>query len=120
MATAEENARANGDGVLRAGPLEVRPTERVALVRGNPLTLTVRELQLLTALAHRPNQVVSRSDLYCSVWEGELRSYDRSVDVYVSKLRAKLEAALPDWRYIHTHFGFGYRFDPQPAGELAR
>ena len=31
------------------------------------------------------------------------------VDVYVRKLRVKLEAALPDWRFIHTHFGFGYR-----------
>jgi hypothetical protein len=38
---------------------------------------------------------------------------DRSVDVFVRKLRQKLEAASPDWRYIHTHFGVGYRFDPE-------
>ncbi len=46
-----------------------------------------------------------------------MRAGDRSVDVYVSKLRTKLEAAMPDRRFIHTHPGFGYRFQPQPARE---
>ena len=118
MAATHGDARANGYDVLQAGPLEIRPGDHVALVDGSPLTLTVRELQLLTALAQRSNQVVSRSELYVSVWDGEYRSYDRSVDVYVSKLRAKLEAALPDWRYIHTHFGFGYRFFPVPLHDF--
>jgi DNA-binding winged helix-turn-helix (wHTH) protein len=40
---------------------------------------------------------------------------DRSVDVFVRKLRQKLEKVSPDWRYIHTHFGIGYRFDAEPA-----
>jgi DNA-binding response OmpR family regulator len=44
-----------------------------------------------------------------------LRADDRSVDVYVHKLRAKLGRALPGWRFIHTHFGFGYRFQPEPS-----
>jgi DNA-binding response OmpR family regulator len=47
-----------------------------------------------------------------------LRPGDRSVDVYVSKLRAKLEAAAPGRRYIHTHPGFGYRFQPQLSREI--
>jgi DNA-binding response OmpR family regulator len=38
-----------------------------------------------------------------------MRTRDRSVDVYIRKLRVKLKAALPGWRFIHTHFGFGYR-----------
>jgi DNA-binding response OmpR family regulator len=104
--------QAVGREVLQAGPLEVRPQEHLALAAGHPLPLTVRELQLLTALARRANQVVNRADLYGSVWQGPFRASDRSVDVYVSKLRAKLEVALPRWRYIHTHFGFGYRFSP--------
>ena len=54
--------------------------------------------------------IITREDLYATVWGGELRPGDRSVDVYVSKLRGKLEAALPDRRFIHTHPGFGYRF----------
>jgi DNA-binding response OmpR family regulator len=43
-----------------------------------------------------------------------MRAGDRSVDVYVRKLRVKLEHALPHWRFIHTHFGFGYRLAPEP------
>jgi hypothetical protein len=41
---------------------------------------------------------------------------DRSVDVFVRKVRLKLETASPDWSYIHTHFGVGYRFQPERPG----
>jgi DNA-binding winged helix-turn-helix (wHTH) protein len=41
---------------------------------------------------------------------------DRSVDVFIRKLRQKLEKHSPSWAYIHTHFGIGYRLDPEPAG----
>jgi len=44
---------------------------------------------------------------------------DRSVDVFVRKLRQKLEKASPEWRYIHTHFGIGYRFAAEPADGAA-
>ena len=44
---------------------------------------------------------------------------DRSVDVFVRKLRQKLEKVSPDWRYIHTHFGIGYRFDAEPVDGTA-
>jgi DNA-binding winged helix-turn-helix (wHTH) protein len=75
----------------------------------------VREFELLAAMARRAGAIVTRDELYDAVWGGELRAGDRSVDVYVSKLRGKLEAAMPDRRFIHTHPGFGYRFQPQPA-----
>jgi DNA-binding response OmpR family regulator len=48
-----------------------------------------------------------------------MRAADRSVDVYVHKLRSKLAHALPEWRFIHTHFGFGYRFEPEPSHRTA-
>jgi DNA-binding winged helix-turn-helix (wHTH) protein len=66
-------------------------------------------------MARRAGALVTRDELYRAVWGAELRAGDRSVDVYVSKLRGKLEAAMPDRRFIHTHPGFGYRFQPQPA-----
>jgi DNA-binding winged helix-turn-helix (wHTH) protein len=44
---------------------------------------------------------------------------DRSVDVFIRKLRQKLEKRSPGWSYIHTHFGVGYRFDPEPVGAAA-
>jgi DNA-binding winged helix-turn-helix (wHTH) protein len=111
---------ATGDnpGILHAGELEIRLGEGLVLATGRALTLSVREFQLLAAMARHVGAIVSREALYREVWGGELRRGDRSVDVYVSKLRMKLETALPDRRFIHTHPGFGYRFQPQPAHEV--
>jgi DNA-binding response OmpR family regulator len=103
---------ATGAKVLHAGALEIRPDEFTALANGQPVALTVRELQLLTALAERQDRIVSRTELYTVVWGEPYRKSDRSVDVYVGKLRQKLADALPGSTFIHTHFGFGYRFTP--------
>jgi DNA-binding winged helix-turn-helix (wHTH) protein len=100
---------------LYAGELEIRLSEGLVLATGRALMLSVREFELLAAMVRRAGAVVTRDELYSAVWGGELREGDRSVDVYVSKLRGKLEAAMPDRRFIHTHPGFGYRFQPQPA-----
>ena len=91
------------------GTLEIRPSEFMALLDGRRLELTVRELELLTALAERHDRIVSREELYRSVWGEPYRKSDLSVDVYVGKLRHKLEQARPGRQLIHTHFGFGYR-----------
>src|SRR5919107_5145688 len=104
-----------GPEVLRAGDLEIRPGEHLARARGRALLLSMRELDLLAALARREGRIVPREELYRIVWGGSLRTQDRSVDVYVHKLRSKLALALPEWEFIHTHFGFGYRFQPQPS-----
>ncbi|HLH13607.1 MAG TPA: helix-turn-helix domain-containing protein [Solirubrobacteraceae bacterium] len=101
--------------VLYAGELEIRIAEGLVLATGRALTLSVREFELLVAMARRLGAIITREELYASVWGGALRPGDRSVDVYVSKLRNKLEQALPDRRFIHTHPGFGYRFQPQPS-----
>jgi DNA-binding response OmpR family regulator len=106
--------------ILIAGELEVRPSEHLARARGRTLTLSVRELDLLAALARREGKIVSRDELYETVWGAPLRGQDRSVDVYVHKLRSKLATALPEWAFIHTHFGFGYRFQPEPSHPFHR
>ena len=98
--------------VLRAGELEIRPRDFLALVNGRALILSARELALLTTLVEEQGRIVPRGELYARVWGGDLRSDDRSVDVYVHKLRVKLARALPDRQFIHTHFGFGYRLEP--------
>jgi DNA-binding response OmpR family regulator len=100
---------ATNPGSVNIGALEIRPREFMALLDGTPLELTVRELELLTALAERHDRIVSREELYRVVWGEPYRKSDRSVDVYVGKLRHKLERARPGRRLIHTHFGFGYR-----------
>ncbi len=50
------------------------------------------------------------------MWGYAMAHGDRSVDVFVRKLRQKLRAASPHWSYIHTHFGVGYRFAPERDG----
>jgi DNA-binding response OmpR family regulator len=102
--------------VLEMGDLEIRPDEFTAFAGGKQLSLTPRELALLTALVRRHDRIVSRAELYSAVWQRPFTGDNRSVDVYVGKLRQKLEAALPGQRYIHTHFGFGYRFAPERGG----
>ena len=101
--------------VLFIGELEIRPAEGLVLASDRALTLSVREFNLLVALARRAGRVVRREDLYAMVWGSSLREGDRSIDVYVHKLRAKLESALPSTRFIHTHVGFGYRFSPEAS-----
>lgn len=107
-----DNRDDDGARTLHVGELEIRPSEGLVLAGGRPLTLSVREFELLTAMAQRSGAVVTREELYRVVWGAPLRATDRSVDVYVSKLRNKLERAMPDRRFIHTHPGFGYRFQP--------
>lgn len=109
-----QSAAQSGE-VLRVGDLEIRADDGLLMAGGRAVTLSVREFELLVTLARRAGRIVRREDLYRLVWGGPLRAGDRSIDVYVHKLRAKLETALPDWRFIHTHVGFGYRLDPEPS-----
>ncbi len=103
---------------LYAGELEIRTREGLVVASGRALTLSVREFQLLVAMARRIGAICTREELFAIVWGGDLRAGDRSVDVYVSKLRGKLEVAMPDRSFIHTHPGFGYRFQPQPSRQF--
>jgi DNA-binding response OmpR family regulator len=101
--------------VLQAGELELRPDEFLVLAGNRPLAMTVRELNLLSALMERSGRIVSRDELYRVVWGDFRRKDDRSVDVYVGRIRHKLADAVPGRSFIHTHFGFGYRFEPEPS-----
>ncbi len=99
--------------VIEVGPLEIVPDEHLARANGRPLMLSIREIRLLTELARRAERIISREELFRLVWGREMRRGDRSVDVYVCKLRVKLAVSLPGWRFIHTHFGFGYRLSAE-------
>jgi DNA-binding response OmpR family regulator len=106
-------------GPLIAGELEVRPDQFQAFAAGESLDLTRREFELLHLLAGSKGQVLERETIYQRVWGYAMAHGDRSVDVFIRKLRQKLEKRSPSWAYIHTHFGVGYRFDPEPAGIVA-
>jgi DNA-binding response OmpR family regulator len=98
---------------LRCANLEICPAERRVLADGRPLDVTVREFETLLALAERRNRIVPRAELYTLIWGGRMSYRDRSVDVFVRRVRKKLHDAAPGWSYIHTHFGVGYRFAPE-------
>jgi DNA-binding response OmpR family regulator len=97
------------------GELEVRADQFQAFVGGASVDLTRREFELIQLLAEAEGQVLQREEIYERVWGYAMVHGDRSVDVFVRKLRQKLERASPGWRYIHTHFGIGYRFAPEPV-----
>jgi two-component system alkaline phosphatase synthesis response regulator PhoP len=98
---------------LRIANLEILPREYQLLADGKRVGLTVREFQTFLVLAQRPDRVVTRPEIYSLVWGGQMAYRDRSVDVFVRKVRRKLAACAPNWAYLHTHFGVGYRFSPE-------
>jgi DNA-binding response OmpR family regulator len=104
-------------GPLVAGELEVRADQFQAFAGGRSVDLTRREFEVLQLLAQAEGKVLQREEIYQAVWGYAMAHGDRSVDVFIRKVRQKLEKASPDWSYIHTHFGVGYRFDPEPRGE---
>jgi DNA-binding response OmpR family regulator len=104
-------------GPLLAGELEIRADQFQAFVAGGSLDLTRREFELLLLLAEAKGQVLEREAIYQRVWGYAMAHGDRSVDVFVRKLRQKLEKRSPSWSYIHTHFGVGYRFDPESLSD---
>jgi DNA-binding response OmpR family regulator len=103
-------------GPLVAGELEIRADQFQAFARGRSVDLTRREFELLQLLAQAEGKVLQREEIYQAVWGYAMAHGDRSVDVFVRKVRLKLETASPDWSYIHTHFGVGYRFQPERPG----
>ena len=104
-------------GPLVVGELEIRLDQFQAFAGGGSAELTRREFEVLQLLVDAQGQVLQREEIYQRVWGYAMAHGDRSVDVFVRKLRHKLERSSPDWTYIHTHFGIGYRFEAQlPAG----
>jgi DNA-binding response OmpR family regulator len=104
-------------GPLVAGELEIRADQFQAFVGSQSADLTRREFELLHLLAEGRGQVLPREEIYQRVWGYQMARGDRSVDVFVRKVRGKLKALSPEWSYIHTHFGIGYRFQPETEGD---
>jgi DNA-binding response OmpR family regulator len=97
------------------GEIEIRSDRFQAFVGERSIDLTRREFELIELLAGAEGRVLEREEIYQRVWGYAMARGDRSVDVFVRKLRQKLERVSPEWRYIHTHFGVGYRFAPEPV-----
>jgi DNA-binding response OmpR family regulator len=107
------------DTPVSVGEVEIRADQFQAFAHGVSADLTRREFELIQLLADAEGQVLPREAIYQRVWGYAMVHGDRSVDVFVRKLRQKLERVSPEWRYIHTHFGIGYRFAAEPVSPEA-
>jgi DNA-binding response OmpR family regulator len=99
---------------IEAGDLAIRPDRFDAYVGERAASLSRKEYELLYQLAGAQGRVLEREEIYQRVWGYTMVRGDRSVDVFIRKLRNKLERISPSWRFVHTHFGVGYRFAAEP------
>jgi two-component system response regulator VicR len=115
---------ASAEELIDVEGLQIDPNRQRALVRlegdGDDRSrwadagLTVKEFRLLWTLACSPGRAMSRDELQQRVWGIPYRPRDRSVDVCVRRIREKVDQRSAATTYIQTHYGIGYRFEPQP------
>ncbi len=101
--------------VLKAGSVELDRSSCQVKLAGEPLALTATEFRLLEFLMTRPGVVFSREQLLNAVWGQDRAITDRTVDVYILRLRQKIERDPAAPRLIHSVRGFGYSFEPRGA-----
>jgi len=97
--------------LIEVGPLRIDPASYRVTRAGKPVPLSTLEFRLLYYLASRPNKVFSRDQLLDAVWGTERFVTPRSVDVYVRRLREKIEADSQNPTYVKTVRGAGYMFE---------
>ena len=100
--------------ILEAGDLWLDTKNFTARVKGEPLTLRLKEFELLMALASQPGELKSREELAKQVWRHAGVGSSRTIDVHIRRIRTSLSAS--DYEYIHTARGLGYRFEARPKG----
>lgn len=100
---------------LKAGPLELDRTSCRVTLRGQNLSLTATEFRLLEFLMSRPGVVYSREQLLDAVWGQDRAVTDRTVDVYILRLRQKIETDAAAPAFIRSVRGFGYSFNENVA-----
>lgn len=109
--TAGSNRSRPASAIVEAGPLRIDTEAHTAAVRGEQLTLTNKEYELLLFLARHPNQVFSREDLYELIWGLESMGDNITVAVHVNRLREKVEENPSKPQRIQTVWGVGYRLN---------
>jgi two-component system alkaline phosphatase synthesis response regulator PhoP len=110
---AVSQATRRGD-VIEAAELRIDPREVQAYVNGESADLTPTEFRLLYALALEQGRVITRDELLQRLWSRRETHRDRTVDVFVKKLREKLDRDDATHTFIQTRYGVGYKFEPVP------
>ena len=94
--------------------LRIDPREVQAFVNGESADLTPTEFRLLYTLAREQGRVLTRDELLQRVWGRRATHRDRTVDVFVRKLREKIDRRAPRHTFIHTRYGVGYKLEAEP------
>lgn len=98
------------DQIIEYGDLKLSTSKRRVLVKGEEVSLTTKEFDLLMHMAQHPGQVFSREDLLESVWGYTHKGYEHTVNSHVNRLRQKIEPDPSNPIYVQTVWGAGYRF----------
>lgn len=88
----------------------IDPETRTLTVKGNPVALTLHEYEIVALLAARPKKVFTRQEIYESVWQEQAFVEDKTINVHISNIRAKLRPTGTD-DYIKTVWGIGFRLE---------
>ncbi len=103
-----------GAAPVQVGDLVVDPVARRVTRRGQEISLSAREFDILHLLAAHPGQVVTRLSILDEVWDGETDLRSNVIDVHLAAIRAKVDRPF-DTQTIVTLRGVGYRLDPAPV-----
>ncbi len=98
--------------------LRVDPRSVQAYIDGESVELTRTEFRLLYTLALEQGRVLTRDELLQKIWGRRLTRRDRTVDVFIRKLREKIDFRTPRHNFVHTRYGVGYKLEAQPKARL--
>ena len=112
----DPGASVGGSSLVRAGDLTIDPDRRKVTLGGEAVSLTAKEFELLAFFAGRPGRVFSRAQLLDRVWGYGHAGYEHTVNSHINRLRAKIEPASGESRYILTVWGVGYKFNDELEG----
>ncbi len=96
--------------VIKAGDLDIDPAKRKVTLKGEAVSLTAKEFDLLLQFAHHPGRVYTRLELLNLVWGYGYEGYEHTVNSHINRLRAKIEENTSKPRYILSVRGVGYKF----------
>ena len=117
QAAARRGVRAQEEqrgGAIEIEELRVDPREVQAYVDGENAGLTPTEFRLLYTLALDPGRVATRDELLQKIWGRRATHRDRTVDVFVRRLRDKIDRRASRHDFIHTRYGVGYKLEAEP------
>ncbi|HLS76520.1 MAG TPA: response regulator transcription factor [Nocardia sp.] len=106
-----EEPDANENGVLEAGPVRMDVDRHTVLVNGNPVTLPLKEFDLLEYLLRNSGRVLTRGQLIDRVWGADYVGDTKTLDVHVKRLRSKIEADPAKPEHLVTVRGLGYKLE---------